>query len=130
MTFFRFCADYESPYTNQPYGIFIAVWHLIRDKKVSGEDESAYWRAREWFESNLPIPPYYENGNPEKAITWFKQSAMEGAIVKELELYKNIARKHGTSIRLVSSDAPGKIIYEDEYQIATIASGSPSITLS
>ena len=130
MTYFRFCADYESPYTREPYGIFIAVWHLIRDKKVSEEDETAYWRAREWFESNLPIPPYYEHGNPDKAITWFKEAAMEGVIVKELELYKDIARKHGTNIRLVSSNAPGRIVYEDEYQIATIASDPPFITLS
>ena len=130
MVYFRFCADYESPYTNQPYGIFIAVWHLIRDKKVSAEDESAYWNARKWFESNLPIPPYYENGNPDKAITWFKEAAMESLIVKELALYKTIASKYGTHIRLISSDSPGQVIYEDEYQIATINSGSSFITHS
>lgn len=57
MKYFRFVAGYVSPYTGQRYGIFIAVWHLVRDKKVSAEDEAAYWRAREWFEAALPIPP-------------------------------------------------------------------------
>jgi hypothetical protein len=128
MTYFRFCADYESPYTNQPYGIFIAVWHLIRDKKVSEQDESAYWDARKWFESHLPIPPYYGNGNPDKAITWFKESAMEGLIVEKLALYKNLAGKYGTSIHLISSDSPGQVIYEDEFQIATIPGASTFIT--
>ena len=120
MKYFRFCADYPSPHTDQPYGIFIAVWHLIRDKKVSKEDESIYWITRKWFEENLPIPPYHENGNPDKAITWFKETAMESHVVKELRIYKDIARKYGTNITLISSESPGQIIYEDDYQVATI----------
>lgn len=124
MKYFRFCADYVSPYTRQRYGIFIAVWHLVRDKKVSPEDESAYWRAREWFESNLPIPPYHQEGNPDKAITWFKESAMNSLVVQKLATYQDIANRHGTKIELVSTDSPGRVIYEDEYQIATVAAPS------
>ena len=120
MKYFRYCSDYESPYTNQPYGIFISVWHLIRDKKVTSEDETAYWTARKWFESNLPIPPYYNDGNPEKAVTWFKETAMESLIVQKLKIYHDIAKKYGTRINLIASENPGQIIYEDEYQIATI----------
>ena len=121
MKYFRFCADYQSPYTNQPYGIFIAVWHLIRDKKVTENDASRYWETRTWFESNLPIPPYYKDGNPEKAVTWFKESAMGGIIVKKLDIYQEIAGKYGTSIQLISSESPGTIIYEDDHQVAAIS---------
>ncbi|MEO5913902.1 MAG: hypothetical protein ABIS50_06690 [Luteolibacter sp.] len=120
MKYFRFCASYVSPHTNERYGIFIAVWHLIRDKKAPAEDEAAYWKAREWFEANLPIPPYHQNGNPDRAITWFKESAMNGPIVRKLGIYHDIARRCGTGIELISSDLPGTIIYEDDYQIATI----------
>jgi hypothetical protein len=120
MKYFRYCSDYVSPYTNQPYGIFIAVWHLIRDKKATAEDEAIYWAARKWFESNLPIPPFYTDGNPEKALTWFKDTAIDSVIVRELEIYKRIAEKYGTRIILVSSEDPGRIIYEDEHQIAAI----------
>jgi hypothetical protein len=120
MKYFRFCANYVSPYTRQRYGIFIAVWHLVRDKKVSPEDESAYWRAREWFEAHLPIPPYHQEGNPEKAITWFKESAMNSEIVQKLSIYRDIAARYGTDIELVSTESPGRVIYEDEYQIATV----------
>ena len=121
MKYFRFCAPYVSPYTKQRYGIFIAVWHLIRDKKVTPEDEASYWKAREWFESNLPIPPYHKNGNPDRAITWFKETAMSSSIVHELGIYREIAGRYGTEIELISSDSPGTIIYEDEFQIATIS---------
>lgn len=121
MKYFRFCADYVSPYTRERYGIFIAVWHLVRDKKISAEDEASYWQAREWFETHLPIPPYHQNGNPDKAITWFKESAMNSLVVQKLVIYRDIAARHGTEIELVSTDSPGRVIYEDEYQIATVS---------
>ena len=120
MKYFRFCADYESSHTQQRYGIFIAVWHLIRDKKVSAEDEAAYWKARAWFEAHLPIPPYHKDGNPDRAITWFKETAMDTAVVKELKTYRDIAERYGVKIELISSDSPGTVIYEDDYQIATV----------
>lgn len=125
MKVFRFCADYVSPYTGQRYGIFIAVWHLVRDKKVSAEDERTYWQAREWFEANLPIPPYHKDGNPDKAITWFKESAMNSPVVQNLATYKEIAARYGTTIDLVSTDSPGRVIYEDDYQIATVSVPAP-----
>jgi hypothetical protein len=121
MKYFRFCADYQSPYTDQPYGIFIAVWHLVRDGKVTEADAASYWQTRAWFEENLPTPPYYEHGNPRKAVTWFKETAMQSHIVKKLDIHQDIATRCGTSIRLVSSESPGEIIYEDDHQVATVS---------
>ncbi len=120
MRYFRYCSDSISPHTLQRYGIYISVWHLIRDKKVTCGEEAAYWEARKWFEEHLPVPPYYQDGNPDRAVTWFKESAMDGHIVRELVIYRNLAEKYGINIELITSDDPGEIIYEDEYQIATI----------
>ena len=120
MKYFRYCALYVSPHTNQRYGIFIAAWHLIRDKKVSIEDEAEYWKARAWFEANLPIPPFHATGNQERAITWFKESAMDSEIVRGLKIYHDIAARYGTQIELISSESPGTIIYEDNFQIGTV----------
>ncbi|MBK1790621.1 hypothetical protein [Persicirhabdus sediminis] len=119
MTYYRYCAPYESDYTQQRYGVFIAVWHLIRDKKVSPKDEQAYWEARDWFEENLPIPPFHAEGNPRRAITWFKDSVMNSEVVAKLSIYRDIAQRYGTEIELISTEDPGLIIYEDEYQIAS-----------
>jgi putative transposase len=33
--------------------------------------KAEYWENRQWFESNLPVPPFYESENMIKAITWF-----------------------------------------------------------
>ena len=120
MNYFRYCARYVSPHTNQRYGIFIAVWHLVRDKKVSDEDEAAYWKARAWFEANLPIPPFHATGNEERAITWFKECAMDGPIVEKLRIYREIAARYGTEIELISTESPGRIIYEDDHQVGAV----------
>ena len=121
MKYFRYCASYVSPHTHQRYGIFIAVWHLVRDKKVSPEDEDAYWKARAWFEANLPIPSFHATGNTERAVTWFKESAMGSKVVEELKIYREIAARYGTHIELISSESPGLVIYEDEYQIGAVS---------
>ncbi|RYD36879.1 MAG: hypothetical protein EOP85_17990 [Verrucomicrobiaceae bacterium] len=92
----------------------------MRDGKVSAEDEASYWKARTWFESTLTIPPYYADGNPEKAITWFKESAMDSHIVSEPKIYQDIASRYGTAIELISTKTPGRLIYEDDWQIGAV----------
>ncbi|CAM3069653.1 hypothetical protein [Rariglobus hedericola] len=120
MNYYRYCSAAISPYTRERYGIFISVWHLIRDKKVTAEEEAAYWKARAWFETHLIIPPFYKEGNPDRALTWFKATAMDCHIVQELKFYRDLAQKYGVQIDLVSTDAPGEIIYEDDYQIGAL----------
>jgi hypothetical protein len=116
---FRFCSKSVSPYTGEPYGIFVAVWHLIRDKRVTSQEEADYWENRAWFEANLPIPPYYAEGNPQRAITWFKQSTTIQPLLEHLSFYQNLAASYGLQIVLESTDSPGTIIYQDEFQIAS-----------
>lgn len=45
---------------------------------------------------------------------------MNSEIVQKLSIYRDIAARYGTDIELVSTAAPGRVIYEDDYQIATI----------
>ena len=60
--------------TQQPRGIFTVVGKLV-DNKVTTEEEAAeYWKNREYFERVLPVPPFYEQGNPDRAVTWFKDT--------------------------------------------------------
>ena len=58
--------------TKQPRGIFTAVGKLVDSKTLTEEEEKEYWRNREYFERILPVPPFYENNNPDGAVTWFK----------------------------------------------------------
>jgi hypothetical protein len=118
MKFYRYCSLGVSLYTGERYGIFVAVWHLIRDKRVTAQEEADYWSHREWYERHLPIPPFYSNGNPKRAITWFKDSTMELPLLHRLAFYRDLANKYGLEIQMESTDEPGEMIYEDQFQIA------------
>lgn len=76
MKYHRYCSDAISPFTGERFGIFVAVWHLIRDRKVGEEEEAEYWRHRAWFEEKLPLPPFHPDGDPRRAITGFNDRAM------------------------------------------------------
>lgn len=118
MTFHRFSSTAVSPYTKERYGIFVAVWHLIRDKRVTAQEEANYWNHRRWYEGNLTLPPYYSEGNPKRAITWFKESALGHPLLDRLSFYRDLAAKYGIEIGKESTDSPGTIIYEDRFQVA------------
>lgn len=73
-----------------------------------------------WFEDNLPDPPFYEKANCRKAITWFKRETTS-EMIEKIERIKTIIERNGWQIEVeYRESAPGKVIYEDEYQIASI----------
>ena len=80
--------------TKQPRGIFTAVWKLVDDNTMNEEEIKEYWKNREYFEEVLPVPLYYEQGNPEGAITWFKDNEKGNDIYKQMTFYRAMAKKY------------------------------------
>ena len=105
--------------TQQPRGIFTVVGKLV-DNKVTTEEEAAeYWKNREYFERVLPVPPFYEQGNPDRAVTWFKDTKDGRRIYEEMTFYREMAAKYGVQLYISECcELPGEVIYEDAYQIA------------
>lgn len=105
--------------TKQPRGIFTAVWRLI-DAGVTTEEETAeYWRNRKYFEEALPLPPYYEAGNPEGAVTWFKDTEKGNEIWQQMTFYRDMGNKYGVPFYISECiEIPGEVVYEDDFQIA------------
>ena len=105
--------------TQQPRGIFTAIGKLVDAGILSEEETEEYWKNRANFEKVLPVPPFYEEGNPDKAITWFKDTLEGNQIYSEMTFYREMARKYGTQLYMSECDEiPGEIIYEDDFQIA------------
>lgn len=105
--------------TKQPRGIFTAVWRLI-DAGVTTEEETAeYWRNRKYFEEALPLPPYYEAGNPEGAVTWFKDTEKGNEIWQQMTFYRDMGDKYGVPFYISECiEIPGEVVYEDDFQLA------------
>lgn len=105
--------------TQQPRGIFTAIGKLVEAGILSEEETAEYWKNRAYFEKVLPVPPFYDGGNPDKAITWFKDTPEGNRIYSEMTFYHEMARKYGTRLYMSECDEiPREIIYEDDYQIA------------
>ena len=57
--------------TPKPRGIFTTVARLVDAKVFSVQEVERYRENIGWLEKALPVPPFYADGNPERAITWF-----------------------------------------------------------
>ncbi len=119
MKYFRVHISDIAYLTKQPRVIFTTVGKLVDAKTLTEEETAEYWRQREYFEKVLPVPPFYKEGNSEKAVTWFKDTEQGRDIWKQLTFYRRMCSKYGIKIyKSETKEIPGKIIYEDDFQIA------------
>ncbi|MGI5268668.1 hypothetical protein ACQEUU_05920 [Nonomuraea sp. CA-218870] len=116
--YLRLQADYVGR-VGVEVGIFVAVDHLRRKNVLTPEEEELYFDIEDWFLAHLPQPPFYADGNSIGAVTWFKR-ATTGAMLARLEPLRDLLTVHGVRYDLVRADDPGKLIYEDEYQVGVI----------
>lgn len=119
MKYFRIHSSDIAYLTQQPRGIFIAIWKLSEAKLFTEEEEAEYQKNYKYFEEVLPVPPYYDNGNPDKAVTWFKDTEEGKRIWNEMSFYRRMAAKYGLKLYISETDElPGEVVYEDDFQIA------------
>ena len=121
MKYFRVHTSDIAYLTQKPRGIFTTVGKLVDAKILTPEETAEYWKQREYFEKLLPVPPFYEQGNPDHAVTWFKDTEQGNDIWNQLGFYRRMCAKYGIKLyKTGTSEVPGQIIYEDEFQIAVI----------
>lgn len=104
--------------TQKPVGVFILNWRRIRDGVYSKEDADLYDRTHKWFLENLPEPPFYgnDNENPDGAVTWFKTENAD-SMLEHIEPLLSLLEKYGIPYDVVYTDTPGRIVYEDDFQV-------------
>ena len=119
MEFFRIHVSYCGT-TGKPVGVFGACHHLKRAGRLSPEEVKLFEDIDEWYRGALPEPPFYEDGNPQKAVTWFKDTPEVRELAARLDALVDLLRKHGVECRVSRSADPGRIIYEDRSQIAVV----------
>lgn len=105
--------------TKRPRGIFTTVGKLVDSKTLTEEEEQEYWRNREYFEEVLPVPPFYQDNNPDGAITWFKDTPEGDDIWRQMTFYREMCSKYNVKLYISEcEEIPGAVIYEDKFQIA------------
>ena len=120
--FVRFVSTIPDDQTGRPVGIFQAAYRL-RDAR----DTPLYYEAiiREhlnWFSGNLQAPSRFSRARNTKAspiaLCWFKPSVTM-CIDRAREL-AYIVNELAFPVTTVTSNRPGMIVYEDDFQIAAL----------
>ena len=104
--------------TGMPVGIFAAVGRLERAGLLTDDEKAVFYEIDKiWFQENLPNPPFYDDDNPGKPITWFKTETA-GHMIEKLRPLMAMMEKYAKPYDIVYSNFPGRIVYEDEWQVA------------
>lgn len=100
----------------QGRGVFTSAYELLNSGELSPEDSAFLKTLIVWFEQNLPLPD--RSRLESRAIFWFKVGAGETAD-RAWELARFLKR-HGPRVELLRTRRPGRIVYEDDAQIAAV----------
>lgn len=116
--FIRFIRPRIDPDTKKNVGILVAAHTLRDDGDISVEQHRELRLHLEWFNKNLHIPPIYDDLKNRRALSWFKASA-EKPIQRMWQL-KTILDQHGCHVDVLKTTNPGRVVYEDGWQVVAI----------
>jgi hypothetical protein len=102
-------------------GLFVAA-HKLRDEGDIPTYEREELRAHlQWFNEHLPLPELLRDRGNERAISWFRTQSQE--CISRVWSVVQILEENGIAITKITTEDPGYVIYEDEFQIVAQPSG-------
>ena len=125
--FVRFVTGVSDPDDGTPLGVFAACYDLLRDEDT-GETMAAELRAYlDWFKEHLEVPDRFSRyaytsrgfrGVRGHAICWYRSSSQN--FIRHMWTLVRILREHGITVTKITTENPGYVAYEDEYQVVAI----------
>jgi len=89
---------------------------LLRNRGQLAPYQSAWLEdAYAWLNVHLPCPPFSTSNWGPEAVSLFKDTAEPS--IKTMWEIAVLLEEHGTAVRLLRSKNPGKIVYEDDFQV-------------
>jgi hypothetical protein len=107
-------------------GIFALVNGLARDGALTAEQEKFRRANNDWYDAAYPEPSsvdptvYDHEVNP-GAVAWFKETST--TLIERVPGYLEVLDAHGVACERVVSEDPGRVVYEDEWQIVVVPYG-------
>lgn len=117
-SYFRFVVTWHKGSKKHQLGIMRSAGRLRDTQQTTYDDEQALRAVVRWFHRNLAAPARL---NKVAAIFWFKPH-----VAGETELWANLTemvrllQKYRYNVEIVSTTRPGKIVYDDDFQVAAI----------
>lgn len=120
MAYIRFVIAANDPDSGRRQGVFQALSDLAYGGVLLPHEQSTYDEVYEWFRQNLKKPRSLTRSSKPRAknvaLSWFKDSAAEH--IRKMYTLVRILESHGVSVERISTERPGYVVYEDEFQIA------------
>ena len=100
-------------------GVFTASRILRDEGDLYSYESERLEDIYDWFNEHLPCPPFgrkLKSGEwTRDAVAWFRPDAKR-PLGRMWDIVA-ILREHGVSVRLVTTENPGRMVYEDKYQV-------------
>src|SRR3954451_18268717 len=98
-------------------GLFSAAYHLRDRGMLYRPERDALQELLAWFGTALPIPP---GPIPPEASFWYVEASLPCRRMWELA---HLLEECGYTVELVTAKFVGRIVYQDEHQVAAIPRG-------
>ena len=113
--FIRFVVGGDAEDHRQLTGV-VTEARLLRDRgNLTAPEKEQLQAVYDWLNSKLPCPPFASAGWSREAVAWFKDSATEP--IRQFRILAALLEHHDCRVRMLRSSNPGKILYEDRFQI-------------
>ena len=103
-------------------GVYQAADELIDDGVLTDQELRWLEDLQRWLDKRLDVPSRFSrstrSGAHKNAISWFKDTAHE--YIEKMRELVELLENHGLRTKMLQTDRPGYIVYEDEHQIAAV----------
>jgi len=113
--YIRFVIARKDQQSNVEQGIFQAASLALEWRDITGSDADELNELLDWFSKNLERPTSFGRDRLRRAICWFKTDATEH-ISRIWEMVR-ILERHGNFVNKITTQRPGYVVYEDEWQL-------------
>ena len=119
MAYLRFVVPDRDLDSGRKQGLFQVVAELLREGDLSAHERETLDEIGAWFHSHLERPETFSRSRRPHAkavaISWFKDSAKEH--IRRMYAVASILAVHGIRAEVLTTERPGYVVYEDEWQI-------------
>lgn len=120
--YIRFVVSERHEDSGRERGVFSALYALEDSGELAEYERAWLHEAERWFNKHLRSPDrlaWSSRPNaPERAISWFKASAVEH--VSRMRELVALLEHRATVVTELRTERPGYIVYEDEHQVAAM----------
>lgn len=113
--YLRFVAGIDSESATKQNGLFTEIQCLRDDKLLLDYQYDLVKEVFEYFNKNLPVPPYKKKSISKNGVAWFKDSAT--SFISRMWDLVAILEQNEVNVRIIKTEKPGMILYEDHFQV-------------